>query len=154
MKKINLIALLSLILLSSCAPTDHSESNLIDLEGFFNGKENRYGVYYFSENCPNCVNTKPYINKYLDKIAAKPQQNFYLENIYFVDALVTPIHRYQGGLNKETYKTVTIGVDNINTLTTMGYPELFIVEKVNNKNVVVDVKVGEKETTDFIKSIW
>lgn len=154
MKFLKLLLPLTLIFLSSCAQNDYFKSNLIELEDFFMQKETTYGVYYFKEGCPNCTNTAPYITGYLDKLTRNADRDFYLDNIYFIDAVTDPIEKYLDGTNKDRYRNTQIGNSNLETLTTMGYPQLFILSKSENKTTISDIRVGEKEITEYIKTIW
>lgn len=151
-EKLLLTSLLTFTLISSCSPKDFTQQNLIGLEDFFTQQESSYGVYYFSEDCPMCKDTLPFINEYLAKVE-RNKYKYTLKNIYFIDAKVTPIEK---DLNedRENFLLSQIGVTKVEDLLTLGYPLLYIVENQNDVNTLIDIKIGRAAVTDYIKTIW
>ena len=153
-RRFTLLSLTTLLFLSSCGPVDYSKSNLITPEDFFNQSENYYGVYYFSETCPMCEESLPYINEYLNRLSKIDYSTGTIENIYFIDAIATPIDRYVQENDFTAFYNSQIGVTDYTQVTQVGYPILYIVQNVNEVKTLVDVKIGKKQLTDYISSIW
>lgn len=151
--KLLITTLISLTLLSSCGPKDYTKSNLIGAEDFFASKETKYGVYYFKTECPSCEETLPFVNDYLAKLE-KNKDKYDLKNIYFIDAEITPLNLFDKEQGYEVFLQSQIGVTSLQGVYQIGYPLLYIVEKVDNVNTIIDVKIGGRATRDYIKSIW
>lgn len=155
MKKIGkfILCLLPSILLIGCNSSDTRQEKLtIKNEDFFSQKESIYGVYYFDEGCSKCVGTKKYINAYLDKIDSG--KDLPLDNIYFIDSKVESFDISDDNYPYENYKEYVIGLKNYEDITVVGYPELFIVAEVDNVKTIIDIYIGEKAITTYIKSTW
>ena len=154
MKKTKLIniSLLTLTLLSSCGQKDFTKTNLIKPEDFFVSSYSKYGVYYFQENCPMCVDTLPFITEYLNK-TQRNRDKYELKEIYFIDAEQTPLNRFDIS-DRTLFLENQIGVSNYKDVLTMGYPLLYIVENIDGLNTIVDIKIGKAATTEYIKTIW
>lgn len=148
------IGLATITFLSSCGQIDYAKNNLIKPEDFFNQSQNLYGVYYFSESCPMCVDTLPYIETYLNKLSKQEDLYNKLENIYFIDAMVTPIERYTESEDRNAFLYAQIGVTDYNDLLQIGYPLLYIVQNVNEVKTIQDIKIGRKAIIDYITTIW
>ena len=151
--KLLITSITTITLISSCAPIDYQKENLIGTEDFFSSEYNKYGVYYFHETCPMCVDTLPYITDYLNKIQRK-RDRYELKEIYFIDAKNTPLNRFDAELGQDVFLQDQIGVTDINDVYTIGYPLLYIVEKISNVNTIVDIKIGKSSVTEYIKTIW
>ena len=145
--------LATLTILSSCVQKDYYQTNLIKPEDFFAGEETKYGVYYYSENCPMCKESYPYIEKYLNKVE-RNSKNKELKNIYFIDAVTTPIEKYVESQDFNLFLETQIGVTNYKDVLQVGYPLLYIVGKIENVNTIIDIKIGKKALTDYISTIW
>jgi hypothetical protein len=65
-----------------------------------------------------------------------------LENIYFIDAMVTPIERYTESEDRNAFLYTQIGVTDYNDLLQIGYPLLYIVQNVNEVKTIQDIKIG------------
>ena len=146
------ISLLTFTLLSSCGEKDYAKNNLINPEDFFTRTEEKYGVYYFSENCPMCQESEPYIIEYLNKLQRDSSKE--LKNIYFIDASTTPIEKYVDSGDYSLFLETQIGITDYNDLLQVGYPLLYIVEKIEQTNTLIDIKIGRTALTNYIKEIW
>lgn len=154
-KKLLVIPLLLTSILASCGDGYKYVNEIKDVD-FFNQKESSYGVYYYSENCPNCVNTLPYINQYIDKAKSNPD-NYEIKNIYFIDAKKTPLQRLVDRTTsdlKGLLRQITVGATTLDMVYQIGYPILYVVSNVESINTVTSIAIGEAEVTSFIKSIW
>lgn len=148
-------SLLTISLISSCSPVDidFQKENLIQPEDFFASSYEKYGIYYFQEECPMCKYTLPFITDYLKKVH-RNRDKYELKEIYFIDAYVTPLNKFNADAGFDIFLSDQIGVTDIKDVYTVGYPLLYIIENISDVNTIVDIKIGKAAVTEYIKTIW
>ena len=125
---------------------------IIPLMKMYNMNDAIYAVYFYSEYCPACASLKDDLFNFID------EKNKSVENMYLVDIGTTKEEEFKklkstNGMNDEEILSNTIGASKIEETYFRSSPCIYIISKIDNKNIVKNYYFNYSDVESFLKNI-